>query len=359
MKLLFYISSMQGGGAERVMSVLCNELADKQYEIYLATNTKIPIAYELNDEVKVISLYPDNYDGMIRVLRFCALLSSIRKIATHTKPDIIISFMAGMTAKVIPAIWGLSIPIVASEHTTYDRVLPFITKFQMLYIDRFADRVTVLSQHDYDYLGKRLPKKVVMPNPLSLPILKETPDRRKNILAVGRLDGWWVKGFDNLIKVWSKLAILYPDWCLEIAGTGSSNNLVYLQNLVESYSLQGRVRFLGFQSAIAELMQQSSIFVLSSRNEGFGMVLLEAMSQGCACISFDCVAGPNEIITQNVSGVLVENQNLEKLEYSLSKVIKDEELRKFLSYNAIKEAESFLPEKIVHKWENMFLELIK
>lgn len=359
MKLLFYISGMHGGGAERVMSVLCNEFVDRGYDVFLATNTKVTMAYEINAKVHIISLYPDNYTNMMRPMRYCALLSSIRKIAVRIKPDIIVSFMAAMTAKVIPATWGLSIPIVASEHTTYDRVLPLITKFQMLYVDRLADRVTVLSKHDYDFLGKRLPQKIVMPNPLSLPILKGDFERRKNILAVGRLDGWRVKGFDNLIKVWSKLAPLYPDWCLEIAGTGSNNSLVYLQNLVESYSINEQVRFLGFQYDITALMRHSSIFVLSSRNEGFGMVLLEAMSQGCACVSFDCVAGPNEIISQNKSGILVENQNLEELEYSLSKVIEDEKLREYLSYNAINEAAAYLPEKIVLKWENMFLGIKK
>lgn len=350
---------MQGGGAERVMSILCNELVDRQHEVYLATNTKVPIAYELNDEIKIVSLYPDNYHKMIRPLRFCGLLSSIRKIATHVKPDVIISFLYGLNAKVIISTLGLSIPVIASEHITFDMSVSFINKIRRYYINELASKTTILTKHDYAYLGKRLHNKIVMPNPLSFPIWNGKEERRKNILAVGSIDRWKMKGFDNLIKIWSNIAYLYPDWNLDIAGTGSNNSLNYLEELVIQNSLQGRVHFLGFQSDIAKVMQQSSIFVLSSRYEGLPMVLLEAMSQGCACVSFDCVSGPNEIISQNKSGILVENQNLEELEYSLSKVIEDEKLREHLSYNAIKEAAVYLPEKIVLKWENLFFELIK
>ena len=80
------------------------------------------------------------------------------------------------------------------------------------------------------------------------------------------------------------------------------------------------------------------------------------MSQGCACISFDCIAGPNEIITPNVSGILVENQNLDQLKNALLKVMTNEVLREKLSTNGVKEAERFTEQKIMNRWECLFKE---
>jgi glycosyltransferase involved in cell wall biosynthesis len=350
---------MRGGGAERVMSVICNKLVERNTEVYLATNTIFPIEYCLDDRVHVVSLYPKTYYQMLRPLRIWTLLRLIRKIAIQINPDVIVSFLTGMNAKVIMATIGIPIPVITSEHTTYDRVLPWITKFEMLYINKLADKVTVLTQHDYNFLGDRLPNKVVMPNPLSLSPCMELKERRKNILAIGRLDSWKVKGFDNLLKIWANISKLHSDWSLEIAGTGSKESYSFLGNIIKCYELQDSVRLLGFKCDIAKVMQESSLFVLTSRNEGFPMALLEAMSQGCACVSFDCNTGPNEIMTQNVSGILVIDQDLQAMELALLKIIQDEELRNSISRNAVKEVARFSVEKIILKWENLFAQVTK
>ena len=117
------------------------------------------------------------------------------------------------------------------------------------------------------------------------------------------------------------------------------------------------VVLLGFQKDMQQLLKQSSIFILSSKNEGLPMVLLEAMSQGCACISFDCISGPKEIITHNESGLLIEDQNWEEMTTSLDKLISDEALRSQFSKSALKEAERFTPTVIVDKWEDLFKSL--
>lgn len=350
---------MNGGGAERVMSVICNKLVERNTEVYLATNTISPIEYDLDDRVRIVSLYPKTYYQMLRPLRIWTLQWLIRKIAIQINPDVIVSFLTGMNVRVIMATLGLRIPVITSEHTTYDRVLPWIIKFEMLYVNRLADKVTVLTQHDYNFLGDRLPNKVVMPNPLSLPPYMGLKERRKNVLAVGRLDSWKVKGFDNLLKIWAKVSRLHPEWSLEVAGTGSEESYRFLGNIIKHYELQDSVRLLGFKSDISKIMQESSVFVLTSRNEGFSMALLEAMSQGCACVSFDCNAGPNEIITQNVSGILVIDQDLQAMELALLKIIQDEELRNSISQNAVKEVERFSVEKIILKWENLFAQVTK
>lgn len=349
---------MHGGGGERVMSILCNELVSKGYEVYLAFDISVPSVYYLDKKINILSLYPDEFNRMPFLFRTLNLCLNIRRIAKVYSPDIIISFM-GITLLVIPAIGGLSIPVIASEHTTYDQHFKRLkTKLRMFYMNRFASKVTVLTQHDYNFLGNRIPQKVVMPNPLSLPIYNGSNNRKKTVLAVGRLDDWYIKGFDNLIDVWAKIVRVYPDWILEIAGAGNRDSMAFLRQKVSSNKIEHSVRFLGFQSDIAKVMQHSSVFILSSRNEGFGMVLLEAMSQGCACASFNCKAGPNEILNHNIDGLLVEDQNLQALENTMLRLLGDDDLRNRLSKAALKGVEQFSRNVIISKWEMLFNKLL-
>lgn len=98
MRLLFYISSMRAGGAERVMSVLCNGFAERGNDVYLATNTEAPISYRLDEKVHLLDLYPHGYKDMNRYVRFVSLYRSVHRIARRVKPDVIIAFM-GMATK--------------------------------------------------------------------------------------------------------------------------------------------------------------------------------------------------------------------------------------------------------------------
>lgn len=355
MKLLFYIASLKGGGAERVMSILCNELIRKGYDIYLATNTRQAFAYELDERIHVISLYPEDYEKSSRIVRVFKLYHSMRAIALAVKPDIIISFVHNVCL----AVAGLSIPVIQSEHTTFARKVSRKFDFERLCVNRLAAKVTVLTQYDYNLIGKRLSRKVVMPNPLTFSPLLSVPEKNKTILAVGRLDIWEIKGFDTLIKTWSLIAGKYNDWRVEIAGTGTEKNLEKLKSLAVEYGVADSIHFLGFRRDIDELMQRSPVFVLTSRYEGFGMVLLEAMSQGCACVSFDCMAGPREIITHNEDGLLVEDQNPEGMAKSMSLLIEDPKIRQKLAGNALVKVRNYMPEVIVNQWEKLFFEVLK
>ncbi len=355
MRLLFYISSLSGGGAERVMAILCNELVKRGHEIYLTTNTKQTFVYKLDEKVNILSLYPENYEKLPKISRTFKLYYSMRSIARQVKPDIIISFMHNVCL----AVAGLSIPVIQSEHTTFARKVSRKFDFERWYINKLAAKVTVLTQYDYDLIGKSLPRKVVMPNPLTFSPLPSVPDKNKTILAVGRLDVWKVKGFDTLIKIWSLVADRYSDWKLDIAGTGTEESLDKLKALTVKWGVTDSVRFLGFRSDVDRLMQQSPIFILTSRYEGFGMVLLEAMSQGCACVSFDCMAGPREIITHNQDGFLVADQDEKEMVEAISLLIEDENLRLKLATEALQKVKRYKSESIVDRWECLFSEILK
>jgi len=348
---------MRGGGAERVMSIICNKLVERGHDIYLATNKEHPIVYDLNENIKIIDLFVKRSRNKIKnVYKY---QKRIRGIAKHVNPDIIITFIWALNAVVILATLGMSIPVIASEHSTFDKKKSIYEYFVRYYLNRLVDKVTILTQYDYSFLGKNLPKKTVVPNPLSYDIYNGNQIRRKNILAIGSIDRWYIKGFDTLIKIWREISAKYPGWSLDIVGGGSEDNMKTLKKIALENNVSNSVRFLGFQKDIDKLMQQSSIFVLSSRTEGFAMVLAEAMSQGCASISFDCKAGPNEIITHKKSGLLIKDQDFEEMKKALICLIEDEELRIQLSLAGRKEVEKFDSNIIVDKWEDIFRELKK
>ncbi|MDH6312736.1 GalNAc-alpha-(1-_4)-GalNAc-alpha-(1-_3)-diNAcBac-PP-undecaprenol alpha-1,4-N-acetyl-D-galactosaminyltransferase [Parabacteroides sp. PFB2-10] len=355
MKLLFYISSMRGGGAERVMSILCNELIKRNHEVTLATNLSFPIAYKLDDRVKLVNLSPDKKRN--RLLRKYNYMRDIHKIAKKNNPDIIISFMWQLNALVLLSTLGLSIPVIVSEHTNFiGKKMSFCQKMSRLHINKLTNFTTVLTKSDVLFLKNKLTNVILMPNPLSFPIYKKNNmlQRKKIIIAIGSLDRYFHKGFDNLIKIWSELAYKYPEWELEIYGSGDTQRL---DMLIGEYQLFESVKLKGFCQNLDEVMRQSSIFVLSSRYEGLPMVLIEAMSQGCACISFDCNTGPRDIIENRISGLLIEDQNMAEMKNGLEQLIVDSTLRESLSLRAVKGVTMFNVDNIVNKWEGLFQSL--
>lgn len=354
MRLMFFISSLEGGGAERVMANLCNELVNRGHEVYLATSKQISFAYELDKRITVLELYPDSFSQINKIVRWVKFYIRIRSLVKEVKPDVIISFMYTLNVHIILATLRIKIPLVASEHTSFNISHNWFKYFSRFYINRLATRTVLLTEYDSSFIGNKLKNKIVIPNPLSFPIIEEIKKRRKNIIAAGSIDRWKGKGFDTLIRVWSKVAQKHPDWILEIAGNGSKESFNHLKSVVKEVNVDNTVVFLGFQKEMDTLLRSSSIFVLSSKFEGFGMVLIEAMSQGCACISFNCIAGPNEIITHNKSGLLVEDQNIEEMEIMLDQLIADADLRNRLCEGAVKEVERFTSKVIVDKWEVLF-----
>lgn len=359
MKLLFFIGSLAGGGAERVMVILSNELVERGYKVYIATNTKIPFAYKLDERIEVINLFESYKIESGKILRNIRLVKNIRSIVKDIKPNVMIPFMFGISSYVILSTLDMKIPIISSEHNTFDKEQSKITHFKRFYINNLARYTTILTEYDREFLGNKLKNKVVLPNPLAFKIEKDIGIKENVVLAAGSVDRWEHKGFDNLIKVWGNVSPKFPNWELQIAGNGSDDSFAYLRSIAREMKVEDSIEFLGFQNNLNELLQQKAIFVLSSRWEGLPMILIEAISQGVATVAFDCKTGPNEIITHNESGLLVENQNMEEMEKALIRLMSDEQLRTQLAEGGLKEAERFTADKIVDKWERLFESVIE
>jgi GalNAc-alpha-(1->4)-GalNAc-alpha-(1->3)-diNAcBac-PP-undecaprenol alpha-1,4-N-acetyl-D-galactosaminyltransferase len=360
MKLLFFIGSMRGGGAERVMAVLTDELAKRGHEITLVVMSSYPSFYKLNKDVKLIQFDNRVNNSLFGKIKY--KLKSyffIRQKIKKINPDVVIPFMYSLITPVLISSLFLNIPVIASEHITFDKEMSFRLRFKRLYLNKLADRVTVLTEHDFNYIGNRLRNKVVMPNPLPYkPIDEFSNKREKIILAAGNINRYYHKGFDNLIKIWGKIANKYPEWKLLIAGGGNDENIRKLRELANKYNVNSQFELLGRVKDLDKKLRESSIFVLSSRYEGFGMVLIEAMSQGCACISFDCTAGPREIINNDVDGILVEDQNMDDMTLALSDLIENEDKRERLATEAIKSVDRFSVKNITDKWERLLVDVV-
>jgi GalNAc-alpha-(1->4)-GalNAc-alpha-(1->3)-diNAcBac-PP-undecaprenol alpha-1,4-N-acetyl-D-galactosaminyltransferase len=217
----------------------------------------------------------------------------------------------------------------------------------------------VLTRKDCDFIKNRIPNTVVIPNPVNIQENIPCTKRDNTVLAVGNIDRWQVKGLDTLLDVWGEVSHQYPDWRLKIAGGGREENFAYLKALARERSIENTVVFLGKVRDMKEVYTTSSIFVLTSRFEGFPMALAEAMSFGCTCVAFDVLTGPSDIIHDHDTGILVENQNKKRMAEAIASMIEDDSLREEMGKRASKSMQRFSTSAIVDKWESLLHEVVK
>ena len=294
MKIAIVCSRLGFGGAERVAVMWANGFVNKGYDVILLSSLLEEITYHVDDRVKLKKLVSTNNN---KLLKWFSAVFIARKIFIKERPDIAIGIMGTCSIVSWLAALGIRIPVVASEHNAFERPsyasLNLKDRIIKFFIYRFFSCVTVLSEADKCFVNGKLKKVFVMPNPLPLEPRSDVLASKKVVLAVGRLDDWHCKGFDVLIRAWgkivssSKFLVSRDGWKLQIAGIGSEENLNYLKQLCKESGVEDSVEFLGFRKDVEKLYKVASIFVLSSRYEGFGLVLIEAMSQGCACIACD------------------------------------------------------------------------
>lgn len=383
MKILIYVWSLSNGGAERVASLWAQGFAqDKHNSVCVMLGSFCSMKdYHLPPHIRIIrqSIVYDIWKRWLPQFiskrffssRCCdyayAALPDILKnwfasrVINKESPDVIIDVLPGYLKRIQGAlkIGKLNIPVIVTDHNVYERpdYAP-LSKIQnkLKFIDSVNyDCLTVLTEADRRVLEKKMDKEFmkkvfVLPNPLTYKPQERVPKKEKVILAVGRLNAWHVKGFDLLLKAWALVQEKYPEWKLKIAGGGDSSPM---RNLCKELNISNRVDYLGFVDLKKEY-ERAEVFVLSSRYEGFGMVLTEAMSQGCACIACDYKGRQREIITDDSQGIICSTDDEKAISEALCKVISDDEYRFGLQKNAIERSKFYELSNIMKRWNEIF-----
>lgn len=345
MKILLFVYKLYGGGGERVASILLNHLCEK-HEVSAVVFDDKNATYKLNSKIKIQKI---TIDGRFRIQHPLERIVKIRNLIKKDNPDLIISFMVELTVFVLLANFFTRKKLIVSEQTSIQAKHPMRDRFTRNVLYRFASKVVFVSKSDCDY-AKWLKNRTFIYNPLSCGIIEEQTQREKAIVAISSQKRWHVKGFDLLIEAWSKIAPIHPDWKLQFIGLNNDN---YIYDLAKSYMIENQVDFLGWTDEIDKVLQTKSIYVLSSRREGFPCSLLEAMSQGCACVAFDCKTGPDEIITDGKNGLLARNGDVDDLATKIQLLIEDENLRQQLSTDAVEEVKRFDKDFIMKQWDEL------
>lgn len=367
-KILIMVHNLTGGGAERVAALWAKGFVDRGYDVGMVLNCykDTPITYKVPDAVRMYNIVGNKQIAWIanklhrRLNIDTYYIRRLRSILEDFKPDVAIGVLQPWAEWARRASKGMKIKIVNTEHNSFERPdnvqLTSKQHAQKYVWNKRYDHVTVLTEADYHFLENTLNNVSVLPNPLAFEPVVCVPKKQNIILAAGRLDAWYYKGFDILIQAWSRIAQNHPTWVLQIAGDGEKG-MKYLQSLAEECDVVNQINFIGYQSDMLPIYQRSSIFTLSSRYEGFGMVLIEAMSQGCAPIACDHHGRQGEIITREDEGILCPVEDAESLGKAMERMINDEKYRSKVQANAIKRSKFYSLDNIMDKWE-MILESI-
>lgn len=373
-KIVYIIGGLyQPNGMGQVMSSKVNYLAehtDWQMYVVLTERPDLPFFYKMSPKINFVN-FDINYDELDTMPLFRKMLAYRKKQSVYkrkltsylleVKPDITVSAVR-REINFINDISDGSYKI-GEIHFEKNFYRNFNRRFLPSFINRWItnnwqgnlikelarlDKFVVLTDEDASSWNT-LSNKVVIPNPLSKFPDVQSKLENKIVISVGRYD--YVKGFDMLIAAWALVNKRHPDWKLKIVGPGER---VLYQEQIKCLKLEQCVCCNGPSNHIYDEMAESSLYVLSSRSEGFGLVLIEAMAVGLPCVSFSCSAGPRSIISDYHNGILVEKDNITKLADAICFMIEHDKERVEFAKCAKKDSEQYGLEFVMQKWIDLF-----
>jgi glycosyltransferase involved in cell wall biosynthesis len=379
------------GGVQRVTSTLFNELSlNNQIDILYVGNEKYSKdkLYGLNEDRINIEIKPLKLSFVERIIRkfvtvlnnrfgifnnkfLCRFLETaifpraLRNVyidyLNHKDYDIIIGSEGEIGLLLAAMEDRLKAKTISWQHNSYEAYFNTVRKYmwgrekaaEKLYPK--LDAVVALTEDDKQKYKEKMNLQCErIYNPLSFSSSEKSNCLLKNILSVGRLDKQ--KGFDLLIRAFHKVSTKNKDWKLTIVGEGSDKD--DLDNLIEELGISHRINIIGFTNDIKNYYLNSSIYVSSSRWEGFGLVITEAMECGLPVVAFEN-AGPKEIINNKVDGILVPCEDIEALSNAILELIDNEEKRLEMSKNAIVRAQYFNVSTVSEEWQKLFHKIVK
>ena len=360
-KLLIFFPNCQIGGTERVISLM-SEFFNRDYELYLLTicQNEKKYNYFYKDFFVLDNSYLHKKGLLNKIIKYKNWIKETKNVINKIQPDIILPFgeipnFIVMYLKIFNYINSKVIVNVRNSESVFLEKAQFgkIIKLSMKFMYDRADLVLTNSNGSkidlIDNIGVKNKIEVVYNPVRKCKEEKKETKTKKRIINIGRLNTQ--KAQHYLIEAINKLRMDNGKWRIkgdfELVIIGKGEREKELKELVKKYKLEDKIRFLGWQDNPFYWLQNSDVFVLTSRWEGMPNVLIEAMACKCPVISFDCPSGPNEIIDKpGENGVLLEVGDVEGLSESIANVLNDEEYGEKLSKNAYKRALDFDVEKI-------------
>ena len=362
------------GGIERVLSIKTKYLVEKGYDVSIIlvdkTTDEKPF-FEFDSRIKFYCLENESNDrGLKKRLKSGKnkkiLLNRLNILLNEIKPDITISIFGNFLKNIHQTNDG-SIKITERHFAKYKssqyfasfdkymfgRWITYLYRIKDYLAIRKFDAFVVLTEEDKGYWGN-LGNIHYIPNPLTFIPEKISNAESKRIIALGRTCKQ--KQIDLLIKIWSRIVEKHPEWKLVTFGNG---NIDELKKLAAKLNISDNVEINPPTSDVEKELSDSSIYALTSKYEGFGMVLTEAMSVGLPVVSFACKCGPRDIINDGEDGFLVEPGDIDTFAERLSLLIDNEELRKKMSAAAATNILRYSEDMVMEKWEHLFNSLVE
>jgi glycosyltransferase involved in cell wall biosynthesis len=360
-RILFLISAMVEGGAERVAASLCNHWAEQGHEVVLMPtfSGRGECNYHLDARVRIEYLADKVGTTHKTALTGIWRLFALRRFMCEFNPHVVVSFLPNVNIAALLAAYGTGIPVVVSERN----YPPLQNLGAVLHLLRWlcyrsAKCVVAQTQDMAEWITNHCPgsRVVVIPNPVAWPLSDFSPalapsdivtEDRRVLLAVGRLSEQ--KGFDNLFAAFAQVADSYPQWDLVILGEGKERRS--LEMLRDRLGLSGRIFMPGRFGNVSAWYARADIFVLASRYEGFPNVLAEAMAAGVSVVAMDCLTGPRDIVRHGLDGLLIAPESgISGLSQGLKTLMDDEKLRQDLGRCATDVRRRFTLTRVSDLW---------
>ena len=362
-RVLWVISSLSAGGAERMISELANAFAERGHDVAVLTLSESGSDhYRLSESVERIALNAiwDSRTPWQSLVGNWRRSQMIRHAVQKYIPDVVVSFIDQNNVRVLAALPGSGVPVIVSERTDPRRhIVGRIWNVVRRLLYPFATRIVVQTDAVAGWARRVARSKCVcvIPNFVRTlpPPVPSVARQTKAILAVGRLGR--EKGFDVLLQAFGQSGMAAQGIRLTVLGEGPERQR--LESLADELGLAHAVKMLGVVPDPESWMAQTTVFVMPSRYEGFPNALLEAMAMGCPVIAADCDSGPGEIIQHGKNGWLVPVEDVGALATALRLFFDEESLRSRCSREAVKVREIYSKTVIVGQWENLIEEVVK
>jgi GalNAc-alpha-(1->4)-GalNAc-alpha-(1->3)-diNAcBac-PP-undecaprenol alpha-1,4-N-acetyl-D-galactosaminyltransferase len=362
MRMTLVISSLWGGGAERVVSLLASGWAEQGNEVTVLTfDHGEGHSYPLHPRVKrrCLGLRATSSHFLQGLYRNLGRIRTLRRAVRESRPDMVISAVDATNVLVLLATRWLRVPVIIMEQT--DPALHDIGRtwhlLRRLVYPLANALVCPVSASLARFQAMTRVQGCTIPNPFAVPpgpVRRDREQERPTLLAMGRLVHQ--KGFDLLLNAFAQIADHHPLWSLTILGEGPLKS--ELQGQIEALELEGRVKLLGAVEDPFPYLYAADMFVFSSRFEGFPLALCEAMACGLPVVSFDCPEGPAAIIRHQADGILIPAQNVKALAAEMAHLMSDPAARQRLAARAPEVLERFSAGRILAMWQQLFENLL-